>query len=87
MNTTPLPVLVFSGDEARQARAELDQLFGSRKWHSFTRCERDDGQALCYWCGAPESARARVNIWGTVCDVGACAACHLVNHGKLKDTL
>lgn len=82
-----LPILVFSEQKSRSIRGELDARFGRSMWHTFTICSREDGQKICYWCGAAETKRARVNIWGTICEVAACDRCHLVNDGIARDQL
>lgn len=61
-------------------------VFG-RMWHSVTKLVRRDKQAVCYWCGEPETKRAWVNIWGTIHDVGACDICYKKNHGIARDSL
>ena len=74
------------GRTRQQTEAELKPLFG-RMWHTKTTLNRKDGKQLCYWCDAPETKRALVNIWGNVHDVGACDACHPKHHGKMRDDL
>lgn len=71
---------------SRIAQQICETLF-KRQWHSYTSLMRKDGQRLCYWCGAPETKRAFVNVWGSVFNVGSCDACHLKNHGVKRDDL
>lgn len=69
------------------AKLQCHVLFGDNGWHTLTTMSRKDGQRLCYWCGAPETQKALVNVWGNVHEAGACGGCFTKHHGKRSDSL
>ena len=74
-------------EERRALENHMNALFGGM-WHTATwLCRENNEPEVCYWCKAPVTHLADVNIWGNVCRTPACEACYKKNHGRCRDEL
>ena len=75
-----------SEERLKEARATFGRSFHSTA--VLTHRDPDSpGAALCYWCNAPHTTTAAVNVWGTVNFIPSCQAHRDKYHGLCADVL